>query len=397
MVKLGKLKKMIDEKEAAPEGGELKLETLDETVSNAALEGKEEIDKVALSKIVDRMRDKYIEEGVLKEETVAPEKAEKLRAMFGEGAGGKIKSGGPKELVLFESPMVRTFGKFYLALEAPMNALSRFMHKSFGSRLERDLVAAGMVYTVEQYITIALSAAVIVWLISLGFLFTLVAAAGFPIAIAVLFAIIIPIIILGIALVIPGSIASKIGGQIDKELPFALRHMSIEIRAGVGIYKTMESVASSGYGPLSDGFRKVLSNIEKGVPAEEALESWSEHTRSDGLRRMVSHLVRAMRTGGSLSDIMVTIAEDVAFERRAKIADFAEKLNLMSLFLMMVAIVMPIMVTILTAIGASPSLKQYLSMFAVFSPSFLMLLYFAICPMLLFIFMFYIRSADPGV
>jgi flagellar protein FlaJ len=396
MVKLDKLKGMLEEKEAAPK--EEKLQALPETSSEeVSLEGKEEIDRTTLNKIVERMHDKYVEEGLLKEETAGSERGEQLRAMIEAGpAGAKIRAGGPKELVLFESPLVRTFGKFYLYLEAPINLLSRFMHKSFGSKLERDLAAAGMIYTVEQYMTLALSATIVGWLISLLFLFLLVVA-GLEIGIAVLFAIAIPIVFLGISLVIPGSRAASIGSQIDRELPFALRHMSIEVRAGVGIYKSMESVATSGYGPLSDGFRRVLSNIEKGVPAEEALESWAEHTRSEGLRRMVSHLVRALRTGGSLSDIMVTIAEDVAFERRAKIADFAEKLNLMSLFLMMVAIVMPVMVTILTAIGASPSLKQYLSMLSIFSPAFLALLYFVICPMLLLVFTFYIRSADPGV
>jgi flagellar protein FlaJ len=157
----------------------------------------------------------------------------------------------------------------------------------------------------------------------------------------------------------------------------------------------MESIASSDYGALSDGFRTVLFNIEKGVPTEDALDLWGERTRSEGLRRMVSHLVRAMKTGGNLSDIMITIAEDVSFERRMKIADFAEKLNLMSLFLMMVAVILPVLITILAVIGSSPSIKQYMSTFSLFNIDFLMLMYFVLCPALLLMFIYFIKASDP--
>ena len=131
------------------------------------------------------------------------------------------------------------------------------------------------------------------------------------------------------------------------------------------------------------------------MPTEVALEKWAEKTRSEGLRRMISHLVRALRTGGNLSDIMVTIAEDVSFERRMKIADFAEKLNLLALFLMMTAVVFPVMITILTSIGSAPSIKQYLSVFSVFNQTFLALVYFVICPAALLMFMYFIKASDP--
>jgi flagellar protein FlaJ len=110
---------------------------------------------------------------------------------------------------------------------------------------------------------------------------------------------------------------------------------------------------------------------------------------------MIAHLVRALRTGGNLSEIMITIAEDVAFERRMKIADFSEKLNLMSLFLMMVAIVFPVLITILTVIGSSPSIKQYLASFSMFNMELLTIIYFVICPAFLFIFLYFIKSSDP--
>jgi len=79
-----------------------------------------------------------------------------------------------------------------------------------------------------------------------------------------------------------------------------------------------------------------------------------------------------------------------------KIADFAERLNLLSLFLMMIAIVLPVLITILTVIATSPSIQQYISMFNLLNQQFLMIMYFAICPGLLFIFIYFIKASDPG-
>jgi flagellar protein FlaJ len=392
MSEVDKLKKLLKKDKELPKAPkkdkkEVKLPQMDE-----------EVDVETISKIVDRMKEKYVKEGVMQRgESITPEKARKLREMIEYGPKSLKASGGgsARELVLFENPTVRFFGKFYMKMQYPIHYFSKMLHKSFGSKLDMDLQAAEMRYSVEQYLTLALSATILCWLIVLAAIFVLVLAFKLNLLIALLVILGSPFLCFGMAMIIPSNRAKKIATGVDKELPYALRHMSIEIRAGVGIFKTMESIASSDYGSLSDGFRGVLFEIEKGMPTEDALERWAIRTRSEGLRRMVSHLVRALRTGGNLSDIMITIAEDVSFERRMRIADFAEKLNLMSLFLMMIAIVMPVLLTILAVIGSSPSISQYLALFSMFSTQFLMVMYFVICPALLVMFMFFIKSADP--
>jgi flagellar protein FlaJ len=354
---------------------------------------KEDYDREAISKIVERMKQKYIEEGVLKEDEAEESELKKIIA------GNKqlqLKGGSAKELALFENPMVRLFGKFYLFLESPISKLTDFFYKKTGVKLENDLLAAGMNYSVEQYLSLALSSTLFITILTLIFLVFTTIINLTSLLTDIILLISIPLFILFMFFLIPNSKAKKIGQEIDKQLPFALRHMSIEIRAGVGIYRTMESIATSGYGPLSDGFRWVLYQVEKGVPTEEALEAWAARTKSQALGRVVSHIVRALRTGGNLSEIMVTIAEDVSFERKMKIADFAEKLNLLGLFLMFATVVGPVMLTILTTIASSPTISQYLGMFSFFTIDFLMLTYFLIVPAMVGIFIYFIKSADPG-
>jgi flagellar protein FlaJ len=378
-----KLKKLLEEEKKKPKKKRITLER------------KDDVDTKALSKIVSRMRDKYIEEGILTE-GAAYGKSKRLKALVEGPSEMKIKTGSPHELLLFDSAAVRWFGKFYMHLQSPLSFLSRVARRNFGRRLERNLLAAGMEYSVDQYLSLVVSISFLLFLFTAGIMVVLYFLDLVAIIAAIALSLVVPFFVLMVSLIIPSSRAKKRALGIDKQLPFALRHMSIEIRAGVGIYKTMESVANSDYGVLSDGIHDVLANIEKGVPTEEALEMWAASTRSDGLRRMVSHLVRALRTGGNLSEIMITIAEDVSFERKMRIADYAEKLNLMSLFLMMAAIVFPVMITVLTSVGSNEVIQQYVSTFAIFSPMFLMLVYFVICPALIFIFIYFVRAADPG-
>ncbi len=390
MKRISRLKNLL--KKQAPS---LNQKTQQENQQEKILEKSvtEDYDREAISKIVERMKQKYIEEGVLKEDE---EEQSELKKIISGSKQLQIKGGSAKELALFENPMVRLFGKFYLLLESPISKLTDLFYKKTGKKLENDLLAAGMNYSVEQYLSLALSSTLFITIITLIFLIFTTLIKVTSILTDIILIISIPFFVLVLFFLIPNSKAKKIGQEIDKQLPFALRHMSIEIRAGVGIYKTMESIASSGYGPLSDGFRWVLYQIEKGVPTEEALEAWSNRTKSQSLSRVVSHIIRALRTGGNLSEIMVTIAEDVSFERKMKIADFAEKLNLLGLFLMFATVVGPVMLTILTTIASSPTISQYLGMFSFFTIDFLMLTYFVIVPAMAGIFIYFIKSADPG-
>ncbi|NYZ79702.1 type II secretion system F family protein [Candidatus Micrarchaeota archaeon] len=386
MSSFGKLSGLLKKKEE-------KKEELPKQKPQAPETPTDEVDREAISKIVERMKSKYVKEGVMKGEE---EERSRIRMMM---SGEREKIGvevSAKELALYESPIVRLLGKFYLAFESPISALTRVARSKMGRALELDLLASGMRYSVEQYISLCLAAGILTGIITIIMAAVFVAANKLSLLYGILAVIIVPLVIMFVAFTMPNSKAKKIGSRIDKELPFALRHMSIEIRAGVGIYKTMDSIATSGYGPLSDGFKWVLSQIEKGVPTEEALEAWAERTKSESVNRVVSHLVRALRTGGNLSEVMITIADDVSFERRTKIADFAEKMNLLGLFLMMFTVVFPVMITILTTIASSPSISQYLGLFSFFTPTFLMLVYFVVVPSVVGLFIYYIRSSDPG-
>ncbi len=161
----------------------------------------------------------------------------------------------------------------------------------------------------------------------------------------------------GILLVMyPGLKASDRAAEIDRELPFALRQMATQMKAGVSFQKAMASVANSNYGPLSAEFNRAIADMNAGKPTERSLVDLTERTKSKGLRQAILQIVRSLKTGGAMSDIIAAIASDVAFETRMKIRDFTEQLNIISVVFTMVAIVAPVVITILAAITQLPLL-----------------------------------------
>ncbi|PIN85023.1 MAG: type II secretion protein F, partial [Candidatus Diapherotrites archaeon CG11_big_fil_rev_8_21_14_0_20_37_9] len=181
--------------------------------------------------------------------------------------------------------------------------------------------------------------------------------------------------------------------QVSAELPFALRHMATELKAGIGLYKTIQTIASSDYGVLSEEFSRAISEIEEGTDTKDALRHFALRTQSKALRSALFHIIRAMKTGGNLSEIMNTIAEDVSFDARNKIRDFAEKMNFFGVIYIFIAIVAPVFITIFGAVTNAPiSVATFaiapLAIAGILIPGMAMVLGFLI---------FYLKSIQPRV
>ncbi|MEM4327116.1 MAG: type II secretion system F family protein, partial [Candidatus Diapherotrites archaeon] len=105
------------------------------------------------------------------------------------------------------------------------------------------------------------------------------------------------------------------------------------------------------------------------------------------------HIIRAMKTGGSLSEIMNIIAEDVSFDTRVRIKEFSEKLNFFGVIFIFAAIVVPVFIAVLGAVTNSP-----VSLGGLVIPSTLVLIaFFVIMPGLLGILVFYLKMTQPEV
>ncbi|MDI6725150.1 MAG: type II secretion system F family protein [Methanobacterium sp.] len=209
----------------------------------------------------------------------------------------------------------------------------------------------------------------------------------------IIMGLVIGILVIGMAAFIvflPKLQSGRKSSEASRELPFALRQMATELRAGLGLHESMRSVALSGYGPLSEEFARTLEEIKYGETTENALMDMSERIDSDGLKRAVYQITRTLSSGGDLSRTLNVIAEDTAYELRMKLKDYTQKLNSFTMIYMFVAILGPVILMIMLIAATTV-------MGPIFPPIVLLILYLFLFPMVVGFMAFMIKRLEPQV
>ena len=98
--------------------------------------------------------------------------------------------------------------------------------------------------------------------------------------------------------------------DLTQELPYALRHMGIELKSGKGLHDALIAIRNADYGSLSDEFKRVLEEVKYGKSTEDSLLEMSRRVNSEGLSRAIQQIIGTLRVGGNLSDSLNIIAKD---------------------------------------------------------------------------------------
>ena len=117
--------------------------------------------------------------------------------------------------------------------------------------------------------------------------------------------------------------------NINRELPYALSHMSIMAGTGATPLKAIEEIATSDYGDVSSEFRKMLykTNVQ-GEDAVSALDHLAKVTPSPVFRELCLDLANIIHTGGGLSDYLENKSAHLLEERRRIEKQFADSLSI---------------------------------------------------------------------
>ena len=103
---------------------------------------------------------------------------------------------------------------------------------------------------------------------------------------------------------VPFSLTTKIQDkrmEIDRELPFALSHMSFTASTGAAPITIFKEIANGRYGKLSDEFKKLERMIEiEGADVIAAMTDLVRKTPSALLRSLLIDMTKLAHTGGNL-------------------------------------------------------------------------------------------------
>ena len=178
--------------------------------------------------------------------------------------------------------------------------------------------------------------------------------------------------------------------DINQELPYALRHMGIELKSGKGLHDAMTTIKNANYGSLSWEFGRVLEEIRYGKSTEESLMDMSERIKSEGLTRAIHQIIGTLRVGGNLAGNLEIIAKDISFDMQIKLKEYSQRLNSFILIYTFIAILAPVISLIMLMAGSTV-------MGNVISSSLLLIIYTLFFPMIVIFMGVFIKKLEPKI
>lgn len=106
--------------------------------------------------------------------------------------------------------------------------------------------------------------------------------------------------------------------KFSDQLPDMLNLMVNGLRAGYSVMQAMEAVSKELPPPICDEFRRVVQEMQLGVPAEKALDNLLRRIPSDDLDLCVTAMNVQREVGGNLAEILDTISYTIRERVRIK-------------------------------------------------------------------------------
>ena len=178
--------------------------------------------------------------------------------------------------------------------------------------------------------------------------------------------------------------------DLNQELPYALRHMGIELKSGKGLHDTLITVANANYGSFSHELTRVLEQVRYGESTENALLEMSNRVGSDGLSRSVQQIVGTLRVGGNLANSLGVIADDISFDMHVKLKDYSQRLNAFILIYTFAAILAPVILLIML-MAASTVMGD------IIPSNIILIMYVAFFPMVVVFMGIFIKKLEPEI
>lgn len=106
--------------------------------------------------------------------------------------------------------------------------------------------------------------------------------------------------------------------RFNDQLPDMLNLMVNGLRAGYSTMQAMEAVSKELPSPISDEFRRVVQEMQLGVPMERALDNLYRRVPSDDLDLVITAINVQREVGGNLAEILDTISYTIRERIRIK-------------------------------------------------------------------------------
>jgi len=133
--------------------------------------------------------------------------------------------------------------------------------------------------------------------------------------------------------------------RIDSVFPDFVRDLAASRRAGMTFTNAILFTSKGSYGLLTDEIKRIAQQISWGSSVEEAFKSFAKRINTKSVRRTISLIIEASRSGGNVADVLDVAADDareikqLESERRVNMASYVVVIYV-SMFVFMAIIAM---------------------------------------------------------
>ena len=184
---------------------------------------------------------------------------------------------------------------------------SRVETSDFGSNIKRELARADIKLKPGEYVAL-----MVISSFGTAFLFYYFFAQSIPFS------------ILGLIIgpFIPKIMVKRQQGarlkSFSDQLPDMLHLVVNGLRAGFSTMQALEAVSKEMPTPISDEFRRVVQEMQLGIPMEKAMENLLRRIPSDDLDLVITAINVQREVGGNLSEILESISHTIRERIRIK-------------------------------------------------------------------------------
>jgi len=133
---------------------------------------------------------------------------------------------------------------------------------------------------------------------------------------------------------------SKRAKRIDKDVLFAGRFLLVKLNSGRPLINALEDATKS-YGVSNEYFKEIMRDVNLGTPLEQALEKATQDCPSAKLKKILFQITNALKIGTDVTNFLDAILDDIADQQLIEIQRYGKKLNSLTMFYMLFAVVLP--------------------------------------------------------
>jgi len=150
----------------------------------------------------------------------------------------------------------------------------------------------------------------------------------------------VPLFVFFYLMLLPDASMIRRQKEMDYEIVFAGRHIVIALKSGMPLFDTFIG-ASSGYGPVSKEFAKIVDQVILGVPTTQAIREVTQYNPSKYFTRMLMQIANSLSSGADVGDSLESVLDQISKEQMISLKEYSQKLTPIVMFYMVFGIIVP--------------------------------------------------------